>query len=85
MKRDVRQYNDLGRCLVTKKKMFDLVTARAVSKDMRRHKGTNHHPYHCPSCQFWHVGSSEIRRQIKTQPATPWRPLPIHHYQQEAA
>jgi hypothetical protein len=85
MKREVRRYEDLGRCLVTNKKMFDQVTAQAVSKDIRRNHDTNHHPYQCPSCRYWHVGSSEIRRQIKTHPAAPWRPLPIHHYQQKAA
>ena len=85
MNRAVRKYEDSGRCLVTRKKMFDRATAEAVSKDLRRRKETNHHPYFCHNCQFWHVGSSEIRRQIKTRPATSWRPLPIHLYQQKAA
>jgi hypothetical protein len=85
MKRDVRRFENLGFCLVAGKKMFDPVTAEKVSRDMRRRKDTNHHPYLCSGCRSWHVGSSDLRRQIKTSPQQPWQPLPLSHYQQKAA
>ncbi len=85
MKQNVRQFKELGYCLVAKKKMFDLVNAEKVSRDMRRRKDSNHHAYFCPECRCWHVGSSELRRNIKTGPQQPWQPLPISHYQQKAA
>ena len=65
--------------------MFDLLNAEKVSRDMRRRKDSNHHAYCCPECRCWHVGSSDLHRNIKTGPQQPWRPLPISHYQQKAA
>ena len=85
MKREVRHYQDRGRCPVTNKKMFDQLSAHGAAKEQRRRQGSNHHPYHCADCHSWHIGSSQIGRRPKTQPATRWRPLPIYNYQQKAA
>lgn len=85
MNREVRLYKDRGRCSTTGKKMFNQVSAAGVAREQRRRKDSNHHAYHCHDCHYWHVGSSALGRRPKTQPATPWQPLPIHLYEQKAA
>jgi len=85
MQRSVRRFEHQGRCPDSGKKMFDQLSAYGLAKELRRNRDSNHQPYVCPVCRSWHVGSSAIGRPPKTRPATPWRPLPVHHYQQKAA
>lgn len=49
----------VGVCIRTAKKCFHYAEAAKVAMLLRRHHDSNHHPYRCEACEWWHVGSSE--------------------------
>ena len=50
-------------CGAESKRMFTHDRASRFAREMRRKKNSNHAPYRCRSCGFFHIGSSDSRRQ----------------------
>ena len=50
-------------CRVTGKKMYFHEDAKKESKYMRGRFDSNHAPYRCGHCTYFHVGSTASRRQ----------------------
>ena len=50
-------------CDAESKKMFTHDLASRFAREMRRRLNSNHAPYRCVSCGYFHIGSLDSRRQ----------------------
>jgi len=70
MNRSTLPLPHFGLCFRASKKCFRHADAAKVAQLLRRRHDTNHHPYHCEACGWWHVGSSERLRPSDRKPAS---------------